>query len=392
MSSRCGHRVHGDVAAGRRMRSSGGASLQGGDDGAGQPAPAGARVVSPRPAAPPAAGGAARRETGPARAAAGRRRRRRHAERAAGAEPERRGRRRRHHLADAAPVAAGAGARRRARRSRFTPTPWARRSTPAPPAAPAAPTRARRPTRGCSRPRTRGSTTRAAPRWGRTARDRTGPASDGSVAHGTKVTELPSPPPDAISWLLLRVSSTSGAGRIQRRHLRAAARARRRQGARDRLRRDDGRRRTCAPATRPTTTSIPAAAGAAWLDAARRTCPTRSPPRQRDGQAARPRHRRSDLRVPGQQQRRDAGADSGATTYAWVFKAPNAILYDMSFVPVATARRGAELDVVRPQRPSPRGARRASIHRCPTPSRGSCSRSSRRAARASSATSPSCSA
>jgi len=37
-------------------------------------------------------------------------------------------------------------------------------------------------------------------------------SNDGSVATGVKVIELPAPVPDAISWLLLRVSSTSGTG------------------------------------------------------------------------------------------------------------------------------------------------------------------------------------
>jgi hypothetical protein len=39
-------------------------------------------------------------------------------------------------------------------------------------------------------------------------------SSDGSVATGMKLAELPSPLPDAIAWLLLRASSTSGVGAL----------------------------------------------------------------------------------------------------------------------------------------------------------------------------------
>jgi hypothetical protein len=37
---------------------------------------------------------------------------------------------------------------------------------------------------------------------------------DGSVANGAKVAEVPAPTADAISWLLLRVTSTTGAGML----------------------------------------------------------------------------------------------------------------------------------------------------------------------------------
>ena len=71
---------------------------------------------------------------------------------------------------------------------------------------------ARRPTRGCSRrpdaklydsSGTQVGTHGAGPSW--TWRD-------GSVANGAKVAELNAPVADAISWLLLRVTSTTGAG------------------------------------------------------------------------------------------------------------------------------------------------------------------------------------
>jgi hypothetical protein len=159
---------------------------------------------------------------------------------------------------------------------------------------------------------------------------------DGSVVNGVKVAELPSPLSDAISWLLLRASSTSGTGvfsdisYVQR------------------LSTSGGK----APATGcdPTTvgTEIRVAytaeyyfysggAGADWLP----------PPANLPAAIAVPAtaHVKLHYRGVGMQiygclanggvdaGTADAGADAGPPVYAWVFKAPEATLFDMNFVP-----------------------------------------------------------
>jgi hypothetical protein len=155
--------------------------------------------------------------------------------------------------------------------------------------------------------------------------------SDGSVANGAKVAELNAPAADAISWLLLRVTSTSGTGSagllsdvtyVQR------------------LNTAGGR----APATGCDATMVgtEARAGysadyffysgggaAAWLTAPQVPSAIAAP---------------NDVRLAvhdhaiGMQIYNCAasgGGDAGSTTYAWTFKAPDALLLDMTFTPVA---------------------------------------------------------
>jgi hypothetical protein len=150
-------------------------------------------------------------------------------------------------------------------------------------------------------------------------------SSDGSVVNGTKIAELSSPSPDAISWLLLRASSTSGTGTfsdvtyVQR------------------LDTTGGQ----APVTGCDSTSVgmdlrvgytaeyyfyTGGAGAAWL----------TPPANLPAAIAVPQGMTLKLhdRGIGTQIYACLASDSGPTTYAWVFKAPNALLLDMSYGPV----------------------------------------------------------
>ena len=163
---------------------------------------------------------------------------------------------------------------------------------------------------------------------------------DGSVATGVKVIELPSPSPssDAIPWLLLRVSSTAGSGvfsdisYVQR------------------LSTAGGK----APATGCDATTVgmesrvaytaeyylySGGAGAAWL----------APPANLPDVIAVPGSVRIKLHYRGigfqiygclASSGADAGADAGPPVYAWVFKAPDATLYDMSFVPAGSHGMG----------------------------------------------------
>jgi len=155
-------------------------------------------------------------------------------------------------------------------------------------------------------------------------------ASDGSTANGMKVAEQPSPSSDAISWLLLRVASTSGTGvfsdvsyvqRVGTNGGKAPA---------------DG----CDATTVGTDTRAPytgeyyfftGGAGAAWL----------TPPADLPDAIAAPTNatlKVHDHAIGVQIYACLAGADP--TTYAWVLQAPDAVLYDESFVPVATHGAG----------------------------------------------------
>lgn len=161
-------------------------------------------------------------------------------------------------------------------------------------------------------------------------------ANDGSLAHGVKVIEWQSTAADAISWLLLRVSSTTGVGAfsdvtyVQR------------------LSTVGGK----APATGCEATTVgtdvrsnyaaeyyffTGGGAAGWL-----TAPTNVPAAIAPPMGLRLKlhfhaigmqiyHCASNVGA-------DAGAaadtDAGAAMYAWVFKTPNALLYDMNFVPV----------------------------------------------------------
>ena len=157
---------------------------------------------------------------------------------------------------------------------------------------------------------------------------------DGSVANGAKVAELNAPVADAISWLLLRVTSTSGAGVLS-----DATYV-------QRLNTAGGR----APATGcdATTVGTEARSGyaadyyfysgggaATWLTAPEVPSAIAVPTDVR--LAAHDHAIGMQIYNCGASGGADAGA--GATTYAWTFKAPDALLYDMDFVPVA--RHGA---------------------------------------------------
>jgi len=157
---------------------------------------------------------------------------------------------------------------------------------------------------------------------------------DGSVANGAKVAELNAPVADAIAWLLLRVTSTTGTGILS-----DATYV-------QRLNTAGGK----APATGcdATTAGTDTRSGysadyyfysgggaSAWL-----TTP------DVPSAIAVPTDARLALhdRATGMQIYNCAasgGADAGApTTYAWTFKAPDALLVDMSFTPVASHGAG----------------------------------------------------
>jgi hypothetical protein len=153
---------------------------------------------------------------------------------------------------------------------------------------------------------------------------------DGSVANGAKVAELNAPTADAIAWLLLRVTSTSGAGVLS-----DATYV-------QRLNTAGGR----APATGCDATTVgtdtradyaadyyfySGGGASTWLTAPEVPSDIAVP---------------ADVRLAvhdhaiGMQIYNCAasgGADAGAgtMTYAWTFKAPDALLYDMNFAPVA---------------------------------------------------------
>lgn len=158
-------------------------------------------------------------------------------------------------------------------------------------------------------------------------------SSDGSMATGVKAAQVDAPLSDAIPWLLLRITSTSGTGAfsdityVQR------------------LSTAGGK----APATGcdATTTGMDlrvsytaeyylysGGAGAAWLT---------PPPNVPDaiaipGSVVLAFH---DHAIGAQVYACAAtAAGDGSTTYAWVFKAPDAILYDASFVQVGTHGAG----------------------------------------------------
>ena len=153
---------------------------------------------------------------------------------------------------------------------------------------------------------------------------------DGSVANGAKVAELNAPAADAISWLLLRVTSTSGAGVLS-----DATYV-------QRLNTAGGR----APATGCDATTVgtdtPSGYSADYYFYAGGGASTWLTAPEVPSDIAVP----ADVRLAvhdhaiGMQIYNCAasgGADAGAgtTTYAWTFKAPNALLYDMNFAPVA---------------------------------------------------------
>jgi len=153
---------------------------------------------------------------------------------------------------------------------------------------------------------------------------------DGSVANGVKVAELNAPAADAISWLLLRVASTSGAGLLS-----DATYV-------HRLNTAGGK----APATGCDATTVGtdtrsgysadyyfyAGGGAsAWLTAPEVPSAIAVPTDVRLAVH----DRASGMQIYNCAASDGAGGGAGTTTYAWTFKAPDALLVDMNFVPVA---------------------------------------------------------
>jgi hypothetical protein len=152
---------------------------------------------------------------------------------------------------------------------------------------------------------------------------------DGSVANGAKVAELAAPTADTITWLLLRVVSTTGAGLLS-----DVAYVQRLDTAGGRAPATG-----CDASTVGTDTRADYAAdyyfytgggASAWL-----TAP------EVPGDIAVP----TDVKLTlhdhaiGMQIYNCAAsggpdAGGGPTTYAWTFKAPDALLYDMTFAPV----------------------------------------------------------
>jgi hypothetical protein len=157
---------------------------------------------------------------------------------------------------------------------------------------------------------------------------------DGSVANGAKVAEAAAPAADAISWLLLRVASTSGAGLLS-----DATYVQRLNTAGGRAPATGCDASTVGTDTRADYSAdyyFYAGGGAStWL-----TAPGVP----------------SDIAVPADVKlavhdhaigmqiyncAASGGADAGAsTTYAWTFKAPDALLYDMTFAPVGSHGAG----------------------------------------------------
>jgi len=153
---------------------------------------------------------------------------------------------------------------------------------------------------------------------------------DGSVANGAKVAEVAAPTGDAITWLLLRVVSTTGTGllsdvtyvqRLDTAGGRAPATG-------------------CDASTVGTDTRADYSAdyyfytgggAAAWLTAPEVPGDIAVP---NDVKLAVHDHAIG-VQIYNCAASGGADAGSGATTYAWTFKAPDALLYDMTFTPVA---------------------------------------------------------
>ena len=152
---------------------------------------------------------------------------------------------------------------------------------------------------------------------------------DGSVANGTKVAELNAPIADAISWLLLRVTSTTGAGLLS-----DATYVQRLNTAGGKAPASGCDATTAGTETRSGYSAdyyfYTGGGASAWL----------TPPDVPSAIAV-PTDVRLAIhdRATGMQIYNCAatgGGDAGTpTTYAWAFKAPDALLVDMTFTPVA---------------------------------------------------------
>jgi hypothetical protein len=153
---------------------------------------------------------------------------------------------------------------------------------------------------------------------------------DGSVANGAKVAELNAPAADAISWLLLRVTSTSGTGMLS--------------DATYVQRLDTAGGRAPAVGCDATTVGTDARSvysadyyfysgggASAWLTAPEVPSAIAVPTDVRLSVH----DRGSGMQIYNCAASGGAGAGAGTTTYAWTFKAPDALLVDMNFVPVA---------------------------------------------------------
>ena len=151
--------------------------------------------------------------------------------------------------------------------------------------------------------------------------------SDGSVANGAKVAELNAPVADAISWLLLRVTSTSGAGVLS--------------DATYLQRLNTAGGKVPAGGCDATTLGTDARSGysadyyfysgggaSAWLTAPEVPSAIAVPTDVRLAEH----DRASGMQIYNCAASAGAG---GTPTYAWTFKAPDALLVDMNFTPVA---------------------------------------------------------
>ncbi|HEY5451064.1 MAG TPA: DUF3455 domain-containing protein [Polyangia bacterium] len=151
--------------------------------------------------------------------------------------------------------------------------------------------------------------------------------SDGSVANGAKVAELNAPAADAISWLLLRVTSTTGAGVLS--------------DATYVQRLNTAGGKAPADGCDATTVGTDARSGysadyyfysgggaSAWLTAPEVPSAIAVPTDVRLAVH----DRASGMQIYNCAASAGAG---GTPTYAWTFKAPDALLVDMNFTPVA---------------------------------------------------------
>jgi hypothetical protein len=152
---------------------------------------------------------------------------------------------------------------------------------------------------------------------------------DGSVANGTKVAELNAPVADAISWLLLRVTSTTGAGLLS-----DATYVQRLNTAGGKAPASGCDATTAGTETRSGYSAdyyfYSGGGASAWLAAPDVPSAIAVPTVVRLAIH----DRASGMQIYNCAA--SAGADAGTpATYAWTFKAPDALLVDMDFTPVA---------------------------------------------------------
>jgi len=150
---------------------------------------------------------------------------------------------------------------------------------------------------------------------------------DGSVANGAKVAELNAPVADAISWLLLRVTSTSGAGVLS-----DATYVQRLNTAGGKAPAAGCDATTVGTETRSGYSAdyyfYSGGGASAWLTAPEVPSAIAVPTDVRLAVH----DRASGMQIYNCAASAGAG---GTPTYAWTFKAPDALLVDMNFTPVA---------------------------------------------------------